>query len=126
MVQESVIMKNALLAVLITTVCHDRVQAQNSILQVMHIAGNSVSLGYYNYFNTDSAVSISSLADGTATTDKLANDLFTIRKLADNRIALQKTADGDLTGCEQHLLPNAQRLQKPRPINSKRTGRLQL
>jgi hypothetical protein len=119
-------MKNALLVVLITMVCYDHVQAQNRIPQVMNIAGISLSYDYYNYFNIDSAVSISRLADGTVTTDKLANDLFTFRKLADNGIASEKRVDGALTACEQHSLPNVQRLQKPRPINSKRTGRLQL
>jgi hypothetical protein len=41
-------MKNALLAVLITTVCHDHVQAQNITPQVINITGNSYSQGYYN------------------------------------------------------------------------------
>jgi hypothetical protein len=120
MVVESVIMKNALLAVLITMVCYDHVQAQNRIPQLMNIAGNFLSHAYYNYFNIDSAVSVSRLADGTVTTDKLANDLFTINKLAEYNI------DGAVTACEQHPLSNGQRSQKPRPINSKRTGRLQL
>jgi hypothetical protein len=132
-------MKNTLLAVLITTVCYDRIQAQRLTPQVIN---NAVNAGI--------------ITDGAASTDKLASDIFTTNKLVDGVLSMNKLADDIInsqtiiddvampggqqlapttlftqystTGEQwsyaryvQHLLLPDQ-IQKPRPVNTKRTG----
>jgi len=147
-------MKNALLAVLITTVCYDHALAQ----QITPTGAYSPPARINNKVNTNvnaaGAIITGLLTDGTISTDKLANELFsfnnhtdgvtTSNKLADDiinslKIFEEAASAGKLSaGIQPQALPatgatagfavngGMQPLPKPRPINTKkRTGRLQ-
>src|SRR5687767_2738345 len=91
-------MKTALLAVLITTVCYDHVQAQAP--QVINVTENA--LPNKNISSTprnktsamaDGVIITSKISDGTITSDKLASDLLITNKLRDGAATSNKLAD---------------------------------
>lgn len=147
-------MKNALMAVLITTVCNDHALAQITPTGVYSFPA-PVNSKTNITANKAGAITTVRLTDGTTSTDKLANELFTTNKLTDGVATSNKLADdiinslniieeaqsaGKLSaGIQPKALPvteatagipvecGMQQLNKPRPINTrKRTGRLQI
>lgn len=147
-------MKNALLAVLIATVCNDHALAQitpTGAYSPPASINNKTSITA----NKAGAIITNRLTDGTGSTDKLANDLFTTNNYTDGVATSNKLADdiinslkiieeiqaaGKLSaGIQPQALPltgatsgipiecGMQQLHKPRPTNTrKRTGRLQI
>jgi len=148
-------MKNALLAVLIATVCNDHALAQ----QITQTGAYSSPANANNKVSTTAkatdAITTGRLTDGTISTDKLANELFTTNKLTDGVETSNKLADDIINslkmiegavsagkqtaGIQREALRSTeattrgavecgmQQLHKPRPINpGKRTGRLQI
>ncbi|WP_205508701.1 hypothetical protein [Longitalea arenae] len=132
-------MKNTLLAVLITTVCYDHIHAQRITPQVV---SNAVSPGSL----ADGAASTDKLSSDIFSTHKLVDGVLTMNKLADD-ISHSETILDDvvMTGSQQRspnilsrssvvselwshawqrqtLLLPIQIVQKPRPVNTKRTG----
>ena len=84
-------MKNALLAVLIITVCCEHIQAQNNPQR---------SPGYIKYQGTQPAQPAGKRSspknttnDGAVTTDKLANDIFISNITVDGTVTTDKLAD---------------------------------
>jgi len=105
--QESVYMKNTLLAVLMISLCYDQTQAQSI---------SPPSPDYIKYQGThpiqpvgNGSVTVKSLADGVVTTDKLANDLKTSGKMADGVVTSDKLANdiiNSLKGMKDALTSN--------------------
>jgi hypothetical protein len=147
-------MKNTLLVVLIIALCYDHTQAQiNSSQSPGYIKYQGK---YSNQSVEKRTVTTSVITDGIAATDKLAYDISTVYTMTDGVTTTDKLADDivhsletftgtitvdspALTGTPAALLQQDEsvsqpayigymmyQLQKPRPINSKRTGRLQL
>lgn len=136
-------MKNALLAVLVTTVCYDHIHAQRIASQVIY----------------NNAVTSGQLADGAVSTDKLSSDLLTTNKLVDGVLTMNRLDDDIINSQtiiddiamperqqmapttlltryntvsgqwsyaryeQQLLLPNP-KMQKPRPVNTKKAAKL--
>jgi hypothetical protein len=145
-------MKNTLLVVLITLLCYDHTQAQiNSSQSPGYIKYQGK---YSNQSVEKRTITASVITDGIAATDKLANDISSVYTMADGVVTTDKLADDLVHSLETFteiitvdtpaftstpavLLQQAEsvnqpayigymkyQLQKPRPINSKRTGRL--
>jgi len=145
-------MKNTLLVVLITALCYDHIQAQiNSSQSPGYIKYQEK---YSNQSAEKRTVTTSVITDGIAATDKLAYDISTVYTMADGVVTADKLADDlvhsletftetitvdtpAFTGTPAALLQRGEsvspptyigymnyQLQKPRPINTKRTGRL--
>lgn len=132
-------MKNTLLAVLITTVCYDHIHAQRITPQVIK---NAVTPGIV----TDGAASTDKLASDILTTNKLVDGVLSMNKLADDIINSQTIIDDVAMPRGQQLTPTPfltqlgtmgeqwsynlyvqqllfpDQIQKPRPVNTKRTG----
>jgi hypothetical protein len=145
-------MKNTLLVVLITVLCYDPTQAQVNSSQLpgyIKYQGN-----YSNQSVEKRTVTTNVITDGIAATDKLDYDISTVYTMADGVVTADKLADDlvqsletftetitvdtpAFTGTPAALLQRGEsdsphtyigymnyQLQKPRPINTKRTGRL--
>ena len=147
-------MKNALLAVLITTVCNDHALAQitpTGAYSSPATIKNKVSTAA----NAAGAIITGPLTDGKISTDKLANELLATNKLTDGVETSNKLADDIVNslknieetgsagkqsaGLQREAVPSTgatagcagecgmQQLHKPRPISKRnRTGRLQI
>ena len=147
-------MKNALLAVLITTVCNDHALAQITPTGAYSSPAN-VKNKVSTTANAAGAIITGRLTDGTISTDKLANELLATNKVTDGVETSNKLADDIINSLENiedaasagkqsagirlQALPSTgataggavecdmQQLHKPRPISTrKRTGRLQI
>ncbi|OQP60908.1 hypothetical protein A3860_04040 [Niastella vici] len=147
-------MKNALLAVLITTVCNDHALAQITPTGA-YSPPATVNSKVSTTNKATGAIITGPLTDGTISTDRLANELLTTNKLTDGVETSNKLADDIINslktiedarpagkqsaGIQWEALPlsgvitgeavecGMQQLHKPRPISTrKRTGRLQI
>jgi hypothetical protein len=147
-------MKNTLLIVLVIVLCYDSTHAQVPTSQSPGYIKYQGT--YSNQSVEKRVVSTSVITDGSAATDKLAYDLSTVYTMADGVTTTDKLADDiahsletftenmtvdtpAFTATRAALLQPAEpvslttyvgymkyQLQKPRPINSKRTGRFYL
>jgi hypothetical protein len=93
MFQESVFMKNTLLAVLIISLSYDQAQAQSTQLPTPDYINYQ---GQYPNQSIDKGiVTTNTLTDGVATTNKLANDIITSNsnKMADGAVSSNILAD---------------------------------
>ena len=86
-------MKNALLAVLITSVCYAHAQAQRITPTGIYSPPAQVNNKATTTAKAAGAIITGPLTDGTVSTDKLAKELLTVNNITDGVVTSNKLAD---------------------------------